>query len=204
MNDFLFQLVEANVALRTGSDREPGPWFAVTPVSWRESAIRTTRAIWESASGRVTSDAAAAFRLARLVTAIAFLLVALTLAWKTPREDRPERLLELSFLTLAWFWLLQPTQNPWYWIWALPFAPFARGRAWLAMSGLVLCYYLRFWFVHHCSDFAVLNTYRGAAFFDNVVVWLEFAPWFAWLATAYFLRSRRRGPSIPTFGTDGP
>ena len=26
----------------------------------------------------------------------------------------------VAFLVLAWFWLLSPTQNPWYWTWALP------------------------------------------------------------------------------------
>ena len=55
----------------------------------------------------------------------------------------------------------------------------------------MLCYSARFWFVHHCSDIEVLNTYRGAAFFDNVVAWLEFGPWFVWLATAYVLRIPR-------------
>ena len=104
------------------------------------------------------------------------------------------------FLTLAWFWLLSPTLNPWYWIWALPFVPFARGRAWLAMGGLVLMYYLRFWFRHHYPDETVFFTcYRGVAFHDFVVVWLEFAPWFVWLmAEAVWRRFRPEESSDST------
>lgn len=194
MNDFLFQLVESNVSIRTGNERDPRPWFAVTAVSWRESTIRMTRRLWGVVSANEITDGQAAFFFARLLTGLTFLILAFWFAYQTPRETRPERFLELIFLTLAWFWLLQPTQNPWYWIWALPLVPFARGGTWLAMSGLVLGYYSRFWFVHHCSGVEVLHTpYRGVDFFDNVVVWLEYAPWFVWLATAYLMRCRRRG-----------
>jgi hypothetical protein len=91
--------------------------------------------------------------------------------------------LNSAFLTVAWFWLLLPTQNPWYWTWALPFLPFARRRAWLVMSGLAFVYYLRFWLMHQFPATALAGTpYSGPMFFDYVVVWLEFAPWFAWLA----------------------
>ena len=91
--------------------------------------------------------------------------------------------MESVFLTLAWFWLLLPTQNPWYWIWALPFVPFARNRAWLALGGLTLLYYLRFWLGYHWPNSPVWHTtYSGEVFFDYVVTWLEFAPWLVWLA----------------------
>ena len=69
----------------------------------------------------------------------------------------------------------------------LPLLPFARSRVWLAMSGLVLLYYLRFWLGYHFSDEPVLGTvYRGTAFFDLVVTWFEYAPWFVCLTAAYF------------------
>ena len=98
---------------------------------------------------------------------------------------------EAGFLTLAWFWLLCPTQNPWYWTWALPLLPFARSRVWMAVSGFVLLYYLRFWLTYDWADTSVLGTgYMGSAFFDFVVTWLEFAPWFAWLTAGFFLRHR--------------
>ncbi|MFM9961618.1 MAG: hypothetical protein ACKV2Q_10370 [Planctomycetaceae bacterium] len=52
--------------------------------------------------------------------------------------------MEATFLIIAWYWLLLPTQNPWYLTWCLPFLPFARGRAWFALSVLAFVYYLRF------------------------------------------------------------
>jgi len=195
MNDFLFYLVEANVSVSDGNGNEPAPWFVVTPLMWRTAATRGTQHIVERLTEQATgasqrlSDTQAAFLLARCATGMAFLILALWLACKAPKDARPARCLELAFLTLAWFWLLQPTQNPWYWIWALPLVPFARGRAWLAMSGLVLCYYARFWFTHHYADVTLLGTpYRGPAFFDNVIVWIEYAPWFLWLAADAFRR----------------
>lgn len=73
----------------------------------------------------------------------------------------------------------------------MPLLPFARGRAWLAVSGLLLLYYLRFWFIYHWADTSVLGTgYMGSVFFDFVVTWVEFAPWFAWLAADFSLRNR--------------
>jgi hypothetical protein len=98
---------------------------------------------------------------------------------------------------LAWFWLLSPTQNPWYWIWALPWVAFARSRAWLAVSGLTLIYYLRFWLNCHWPEEPVAGTgYRGTLFFDFVIAWLEFAPWFVWLAIDWWLH-RPAGPVAP-------
>ena len=103
---------------------------------------------------------------------------------------------EAAFLTLAWFWLLLPTQNPWYWMWALPFVPFVRNRAWFALSGIVLVYYFRFWMEYHYTGVAVLGTpYQGVAFYDFVLTWVEFGPWFIWLAVEGFVRAfyDRRG-----------
>jgi hypothetical protein len=74
----------------------------------------------------------------------------------------------------------------------LPLLPFARGRAWMALSGLVFLYYLRFWLTRHFAEAPVLGTrYPGPWFFDYVVTWLEFGPWFAWLAVAGFSGARR-------------
>jgi hypothetical protein len=50
------------------------------------------------------------------------------------------------------------------------------------VSGIVFAYYLRFWLADHYSAAAVLGTrYTGAAFFDFVVTWVEFVPWFVFL-----------------------
>jgi hypothetical protein len=107
------------------------------------------------------------------------------------RAESSDEWLSAAFLTVAWFWLLLPTQNPWYWTWALPFLPFARGRAWLAVSGLAFVYYVRFWMTSHFPDGQVLGTpYNGALFFDYVVTWFEFGPWFiALIASTLWRRS---------------
>ncbi len=90
--------------------------------------------------------------------------------------------LESAFLTLAWFWFLSPTLNPWYWTWVMPLLVFARSRVWQWMSGVVMLYYLRFWFIYQFPDTPLAGTpYAGAAFFDFVVTWLEFGPWLACL-----------------------
>lgn len=105
-------------------------------------------------------------------------------------EEQIATLAEGVFLTLAWFWLLAPTQNPWYWTWALPFLVFTRNRAWLWVSGIVFAYYLRFWLTDHYFTTAVLGSrYAGPAFFDFVVTWIEFFPWFVFLLS----ESRSRG-----------
>ena len=86
-------------------------------------------------------------------------------------------------------YLLSPTQNPWYWTWALPLVPFVRGRAWLALSSLVLFYYLRFWLRYHFETTPVLGTrYPGVPFFDLVVTWFEYGPWLLWLTVSAALR----------------
>ena len=109
-------------------------------------------------------------------------IIAGVLAWSGSRSATADGWLRAAFLTVAWFWLLLPTLNPWYWSWAMPLVVFARGRAWLAVSGLALMYYLRCWLVYHFSDVPLLGTgYTGPSFFDYVVTWFEFGPWFVWL-----------------------
>ncbi len=188
MNDFLFLIVIENLTPRDQSPPKLRPWFAITPEAWRQRGVEAVRDGVNFASKSLTGkpinirDRDVPFLLARGITATGFLSLALWWSWRAGRDDSAQRFLEIAFLTLAWFWLLLPTLNPWYWIWALPLVPFARSRAWLAMSGLVLMYYLRFWFAYHHAGEAVWHTpYEGATFFDYVIIWLEFGPWFLWL-----------------------
>ena len=137
------------------------------------------------------------FFAARMTVAGVFLVVAFFFAFRRANLDHPRHLLQAVFMTLAWFFLLLPTQNPWYWIWALPFIPFARSRVWLILSGLTLAYYLRFWFVHHYADLAFWPTpYYGPQFFDFVVTWIEFGPWFVALILVAW-RAGRKSDSSP-------
>lgn len=183
MNDFLFMIVVENLRLDKVRAQEPQVWFAIVPEAWRKDLISPLANIL-----RIDFQTAA-FLAARALATGTFLAIALTLVWNGYRSPDAIKLLEATFLTLAWFWLLLPTQNPWYWIWALPFLPFARGRAWYAVSGLVMLYYLRFWLQYHQPDGPVLGTdYTGPQFFDFVISWIEYTPWFAWLAISAYRR----------------
>ncbi|WP_417748378.1 hypothetical protein [Rosistilla oblonga] len=191
MNDFLFLILIENLKPTSELPADRVAWFSIVPDAVRES-------VRETAQQSMGIEAAEApFFVARAITAVAFLLVAIGLAWRVSSAADVALFCETVFLTLAWFWLLCPTQNPWYWSWALPFLPFARGRAWLAISGLVLVYYLRFWLDYHHADTTVLGTrYAGVAFYDFVVTWLEFAPWMAFLAIDAWRRPKR--PASPS------
>jgi hypothetical protein len=71
--------------------------------------------------------------------------------------------------------------------------PFVRNPAWIAVSGLALIYYLRFWLGYHYADASVLNSgYVGTDFFDFVVTWFEFGPWLIWLSWLSFARYLRK------------
>lgn len=176
MNDFLFLIVIENIRPRADHLPHRNAWFAVLPDSWRTAIVSTVSKAFSISHGR------SAFLVSRVLTSIAFLAIAAFLVWKAVGSDSVHAVPEAAFLTLAWLWLLSPTQNPWYWTWALPLVAFSRQRAWLAVSGLAFAYYLRFWFLYHWPDETVWGTdYNGAAFFDYVVTWVEFCPWFAGL-----------------------
>ena len=185
MNDFIFLLVMENV--RPTAQLPPGEraWFSVLPDRWREKLM-----------GMLVDELGldveiAPFAFTRIVTSLVFLLLAAFFAYRAAQCTSGRDFLRYAFLTIAWFWLLLPTGNPWYWTWAMPLLSFARSRVWLALSGLAMLYYLRFWFVYHFADTTVLGTsYRGAYFFDYVVTWLEFAPWFTVLACCALFRAR--------------
>lgn len=173
MNDFLFLVITEN--LRT-ERQGPTAWFVVVPATWREFVVNFV------AENTSLPRSQVPFLTTRFFTSIFFIVLATWLAWRVMESASPDEWLRVVFLTIAWFWLLQPTQNPWYWTWALPFLPFARSRAWLVVSGLVLIYYARFWFSYHASDVSIAGTpYVGVTFFDYVITWIEFGPWLLWL-----------------------
>lgn len=181
MNDFLFLLVIENLRPSEGLPTEQRAWFAVTPESWRQALVQRVVSNFGIDVGRVP------FFATRLLLSAVFVILASVLAWRAsvcpmPHADLSSRLvLESAFLTLVWFWLLLPTQNPWYLLWSLPFLPFARSRAWWLLSGLAFVYYVRFWLIAQFPSPTAGTPYPGAQFFDFIVTWLEYAPWFAWL-----------------------
>ncbi len=182
MNDFLFLLVVENLRPTDGLPPRQIAWFTVTPESWRNSVVSFVA----SRSGLAANTVP--FFLARALLSVVFLVLACGLAkWAEPKttdkisNDSAVRFLEAAFLTLAWFWLLLPTQNPWYLLWCLPLLPYARNRAWLVLSGLAFCYYLRFWLTSRFPTPLLGTPYPGPQFFDYIITWIEFAPWLVWL-----------------------
>jgi len=196
MNDLMFAVTVENLRDQSHVPRSRRPWFGVVPGRIANRVVddwkKCVSTIWPAASDWSRSDAS--FLLARALTGGVFGLLALALAWRAagPRAGARE-LLAAAFLTLAWFWLLAPTQNPWYWCWALPLLPFARCRAWALLAACALLYYLRFWLEIHFLNPPVLGTpYNGEYFFYFVVNWIEFGPWLLLLAVEAAVRWAER------------
>ena len=184
MNDLIFMFIESQIA----PDQENGPerWFTLTPNTWRTVGTEMISA-WIGTPSENTP-----FLVTRGLLSVVFIVLAIYWAWRAANSTTATDWLRFLFLTLAWFWMLSPTLNPWYWIWALPFVPFARQRSWLLVSGFVFLYYLRFWLQVEFPNSGVLGTlYNGRDFFHNVVVWIEHLPWM--LAVAIESVRRRAG-----------
>ena len=125
MNDLLFMVVYENLRPQAETPPDRLPWFSIVSESQRDAIAEPVAAAFDLSPRR------SAFFITRALMAGVWLVVALTLAWRAINTDEPTDWLGACFLTLAWFWLLSPTQNPWYWTWAMPLVPFVRGRAWL-------------------------------------------------------------------------
>jgi hypothetical protein len=201
MNDLLFMIVVENLKPREHLPMNKTPWFAFTSASFRNMVLQATengmRRLRPAASP-AQSPQQLAFTATRIIMLGIFCGVVGWCCWIAVRGKGPEGLMQASFLALAWFWMLSATQNPWYWTWVLPFLAFARGRAWFLVSGIVLAYYLRFWFEYHFSGQGVVDNipdswglkravewlvpysakfkYQGSTFFDFYVPWAEFGP----------------------------
>ncbi len=130
MNDLLFMIVEENIRPASHVPDQPSLWFVVVPDTVRQT-VTGQLATWAG-----QPEDRIPFLATRALTAVNFGIILFWLTWQAWRE--PQQLPQWMFLALAWFWFLSPTQNPWYWCWALAFVPFANSRIWLAVSGLSL------------------------------------------------------------------
>lgn len=191
MNDFLFLLVVENLRPTADLPDHQVAWFTVTPSWWRDSLAARMELDWGLPATR------SPFILTRALVSAVFVFLACFLALRsgaktseTNTNESSNSILEAAFLTLAWFWLLLPTQNPWYLVWCLPFIPFARGRAWLSLSGLAFIYYVRFWMTAQFPKPLLGTSYSGPQFFDYIVTWIEFGPWLLILAFGWMTRQR--------------
>ncbi len=195
MNDLLFMVVLENLRQQEDIEPERKPWFVFTSDAWS----RRVGTRWiefkdrflkkNPAKPRTPAEyRAESFSLARLLTGTVFGLITCILAWTAAGKNDPCAWCRAAMLTLAWFWLTCPTQNPWYWCWVLPLLPFARYRTWYFVAALTMLYYLRFWLTAHFPLPPVLGTpYNGVYFFYFVVVWIEFVPLFAALFMEWWL-----------------
>ena len=189
MNDLLFMVVVENLKPEEQFPSNAGIWFSFAPQSWRKSVANATES-WGIPNNE------GPFLVTRLLTTILFVILAFYFAARAGQSSSPQRIIEYVFLTLATFWFLSPTQNPWYWTWTLPFLPFVRQRAWFLVSGFAFAYYLRFWIDYHFSQQTLLTLghrdYVGTEFFDFFVPWIEFGPILLWIwgsAMIKFLKS---------------
>lgn len=194
MNDLIFMLVLENLSPQSEVLPERQPWFVVSSDEWATRAVTGWAQLTRQIDQKPAVDQAAvtltpaefkqaSFSLARAITGVAFGLLACWLAWRAAGSENPHDWCRAAMLTLAWFWLTCPTQNPWYWCWVVPLLPFARYRAWYVVAALTMLYYLRFWLMAHFDKSTVLGTpYNGAYFFYFVIAWIEFLPVFIALA----------------------
>ncbi len=167
MNALAFDLVYEN-SRQLGDHVEP--WYSVVPDKTRESLHAFAKRLPGSSLSPPT-------KLARAVTLTLFaaIYVLLLTKFRHQREDTG-MLPTCIFYVLASFLLLQPTLNPWYWVWALPFVCFARNIGWHVVGGILLLYYSRFWFKFSGAVVSVGGTvYSNADCFDHFVVWVEHA-----------------------------
>ncbi|MEY3175538.1 MAG: hypothetical protein RLZZ436_3452 [Planctomycetota bacterium] len=172
MNDLIFMFVEANLTPTQRQLQQRDQWFVFFPQPLRES-------LTAEAEFRLGMEAEfVPFFITRGCLSLLFFCSAIIWAWRARNQANARDWLASVFSTLAWFWVLSPTLNPWYWTWALPFILFTRHKTWHLLSAIVFVYYLRFWFAYQWGDQPVLGTrYLGEAFFHFVVVWIEHLPW---------------------------
>lgn len=195
MNDLLFSVMYENVRLRPPEHAGQAPWYSVLPSAARERLnAALTKAV--SLTGLDVPTNRLAFLLTQALAAGTLLVLAGALALRRWPDDPRETLLRRSFLCLAWLWFLSATQNPWYWIWALPLVIFV-SRAWLLVSGFALIYYLRFWFVHQFPNATLPGGLTGMRLFDEVVVWIEHGLPLCAVALAVCLTRKRVQPRVP-------
>jgi len=70
--------------------------------------------------------------------------------------------LNYAFVTIGTFLILAPTLHPWYLTWIVPFLCFNKNRAWLVLTGTVICYH----FMNH-------ELFSKMIWYNNEWVWKE-------------------------------
>lgn len=163
MNDAIFSSIYHN--LKPYSGEGSSFWFVVTPNSFRQSTVDK----FESSLGSNP-----AFQLTRIITLAIFAVIYLCFVRRFLTGDDHHILAGLLYVVFA-FLMLQPTVNPWYWVWAIPFTCFISRWGWVGVSAVLTTYYLRFWFREASIGFDFLgHSYQSEAIFHHFVAWGEF------------------------------
>lgn len=176
MNELIFMIAFQNLRPIDENRTLDVPWFRVLNEHSRDAVCKWgANFVSKQESPNLISRM---ITLGLFATAYGFVLYYLFKATTAGRESHIQ-FLSNCFWIVAVFFCLQPTQNPWYWTWAIPFLTFCRNRAWLAYTPLLLVYYFRFWFRELPGEYNFFGfTYTGTGLFDYCVVWLEHAPVF--------------------------
>ena len=193
MNDLLFSVVRENLRPLDESAytlTRSEPWYALTPDSWRVGWHRWVRDVEVRFDKRGFIPLPDFFG-AQLVCGAFLVLIIAWISFRRWEGDRGD-VIDLGrrlFLIFAASWYLSATQNPWYWIWGLPFIGFVRAGVLWFIPGIAMVYYARFWLIYQFPE-PVLGDYNGRRFFDEIVIWLEHGPVLLALFASAILRFR--------------
>ena len=171
MNDVVFSSLYLNLKDVQRGTKQP-PWYVITSNEFRSNFCR-----WCKDNHLGSRDPAYSTTRVFTIGAFAiFYLCQLVMIYRSESDnDRyVTQLLSRTGWTIAVFLFLQPTVNPWYLLWMLPFCSFSSNRGWLLVSGMTLVYYSRFWFKSLSGSFEIGNaTYSGTGLFDHFITWGE-------------------------------
>jgi hypothetical protein len=95
------------------------------------------------------------------------------------QKQTHEAIVRSCLITMAALFFLGPTSYPWYFAWVLCLCALVPVRALILCAGLIPIYYLRFYYSYRGDD----------AFFNNVIIWIEFAPIYLLLIWDMILRN---------------
>lgn len=180
MNDVIFSGIYLNLKT-TSVAKSDLPWYVITTAEFRRWAYEQ----WERLSPDSDNPAFSMTRVLTLGPFVLFYLWQLVAiyfarpATETTADGRIQKSPEgIEFNRLVWilviFLFLQPTVNPWYWVWVAPLTVLTKNRGWILAGGLLLLYYSRFWFESLPDSFEIAG-YSGVGLFDHGIAWIEFA-----------------------------
>ena len=120
MNDVVFSGIYRNLR-PDHSDQVLVPWYVITTDQFRN----TVNEQFQRSVVTVDNPAFVITRCATVLLFVTYYLFSLR-QLRGLKGGQPEVALHWALGVLACFLFLQPTCNPWYWLWAIPFTCFAR------------------------------------------------------------------------------